>query len=184
MSLLLIGLAIVILAAAARWAANPPRRASRRADTASLIGAGGALVGCGIAFAGALRALLASGRNHCAFRGPWRWADFTFSSTRSPRSSCFRAGTVRMRRSTARNTCADTPAAGHRLLVVCYNLLIASMALVIVAADGVLFLVAWEVMALSSFFLVAFEHERRKCARRRGPTDRLASRTAFIVAFS
>jgi formate hydrogenlyase subunit 3/multisubunit Na+/H+ antiporter MnhD subunit len=37
------------------------------------------------------------------------------------------------------------------------NMLTAAMALVIVARDGLLFLVAWEVMALSSFFLVIFD---------------------------
>lgn len=49
-----------------------------------------------------------------------------------------------------------------------YNLLAVSMALVVVARDGVLFLAAWEVMSLASFFLVAFEHERsnvREAAR-------------------
>lgn len=40
-----------------------------------------------------------------------------------------------------------------------FNLLIASMALVVVARNGVLFLVAWEIMALASFFLVTFEDE-------------------------
>lgn len=41
-----------------------------------------------------------------------------------------------------------------------FNLLVASMALVVIARNGVLFLVAWEMMALASFFLVTFEHER------------------------
>ena len=40
------------------------------------------------------------------------------------------------------------------------NMLTAAMALVIVARDGLLFLVAWEVMALSSFFLVIFDDRR------------------------
>jgi formate hydrogenlyase subunit 3/multisubunit Na+/H+ antiporter MnhD subunit len=40
------------------------------------------------------------------------------------------------------------------------NTLTAAMALVIVARDGLLFLVAWEVMALSSFFLVIFDDRR------------------------
>src|SRR5262249_25437164 len=40
------------------------------------------------------------------------------------------------------------------------NLLTASMVLVLVARNGVLFLTAWEVMALASFFLVTFEDER------------------------
>ncbi len=38
-----------------------------------------------------------------------------------------------------------------------YNILVASMALVVVARNGVLFLIAWEAMALSSFFLVTHE---------------------------
>ena len=42
-----------------------------------------------------------------------------------------------------------------------FNLLVASMALVVLARNGVLFLVAWEVMALASFFLVMFEDEQR-----------------------
>jgi len=41
-----------------------------------------------------------------------------------------------------------------------FNLLVASMVIVILARNGVLFLVAWEVMALSSFFLVTFEDEK------------------------
>lgn len=38
-----------------------------------------------------------------------------------------------------------------------YNTLIAGMALVILARNGVLFLVAWEVMSLASFFLVVWD---------------------------
>jgi hydrogenase-4 component B len=41
-----------------------------------------------------------------------------------------------------------------------FNLLVASMVLVVIARNGVLFLVAWEVMALASFFLVTFEDEK------------------------
>jgi formate hydrogenlyase subunit 3/multisubunit Na+/H+ antiporter MnhD subunit len=40
-----------------------------------------------------------------------------------------------------------------------YNILAASMVVVCLADNGLLFLVAWEIMALSSFFLVAFENE-------------------------
>lgn len=39
------------------------------------------------------------------------------------------------------------------------NALLASIALVLAARQAVLFLVAWEAMALTSFFLVTFEHE-------------------------
>lgn len=38
-----------------------------------------------------------------------------------------------------------------------YNVLIASMAIVLTARNGVLFLVAWEAMSLASFFLVIFD---------------------------
>ena len=41
-----------------------------------------------------------------------------------------------------------------------YNLLFASMLLVVVSRNALLFLIAWEIMSLSSFFLVMFEHER------------------------
>lgn len=41
-----------------------------------------------------------------------------------------------------------------------FNALVAAMALVVTAANGVLFLAAWEAMSLASFFLVAFDHQR------------------------
>ena len=41
-----------------------------------------------------------------------------------------------------------------------FNLLVASMVIVVLARNGVLFLMAWELMALSSFFLVTFEDEK------------------------
>lgn len=41
-----------------------------------------------------------------------------------------------------------------------YNTLVAAMALVVTARNGMLFLIAWEVMALASFFLVTLEDEK------------------------
>ncbi|MBU0675616.1 MAG: oxidoreductase [Proteobacteria bacterium] len=46
-----------------------------------------------------------------------------------------------------------------------YNLLILSMTLVVTAANGMLFLVAWEVMSLSSFFLVIDDHKQSEVRR-------------------
>lgn len=40
-----------------------------------------------------------------------------------------------------------------------YNLLLLSMAMVVTAANGILFLFAWECMSLSSFFLVIGDHQ-------------------------
>ncbi len=41
-----------------------------------------------------------------------------------------------------------------------FDLLLASMTLVATSRNGLLFLVAWEAMALTSFFLIVFHHER------------------------
>lgn len=46
-----------------------------------------------------------------------------------------------------------------------FNLLIASMVLVVVARNAILFLVAWETMAVAAALLVSFEHERPEALR-------------------
>jgi formate hydrogenlyase subunit 3/multisubunit Na+/H+ antiporter MnhD subunit len=64
-----------------------------------------------------------------------------------------------------------------------YNLLTASMIAVVIARNGVLFLIAWEVMALASYFLVAFE-DRDERVRAAGWTYLVATHlgTAFLLA--
>ena len=44
--------------------------------------------------------------------------------------------------------------------LVFFNLLVAAMAALVLARDGVLFLFAWEMMSVASFFLVTYETER------------------------
>jgi hydrogenase-4 component B len=65
-----------------------------------------------------------------------------------------------------------------------YNVLVASMVLVVLARNAVLFLVAWEVMALASFFLVTFEDEKEE-VRSAGWVYLVATHlgTAFLLAF-
>jgi hydrogenase-4 component B len=65
-----------------------------------------------------------------------------------------------------------------------YNILTASMVVVVLARNGVLFLTAWEIMALSSFFLVTFEDEKEE-VREAGKTYLIASHlgTAFLLAY-
>jgi hydrogenase-4 component B len=46
-------------------------------------------------------------------------------------------------------------------LRLCWGILTGAMALVVIARDGVLFLMAWEVMALAAFFLVSTEDNKR-----------------------
>ena len=64
-----------------------------------------------------------------------------------------------------------------------YNLLVASMALVVLARNGVLFLVAWEAMSLASFFLVVFD-DREAGTREAGWVYLVATHigTAFLIA--
>jgi formate hydrogenlyase subunit 3/multisubunit Na+/H+ antiporter MnhD subunit len=63
-----------------------------------------------------------------------------------------------------------------------FNLLIGSMALVVVAANAVLFLIAWELMSLSSFFLVMHE-DHKKEVREAGWIYLVATHigTAFLI---
>lgn len=65
-----------------------------------------------------------------------------------------------------------------------YNLLVASMLVVVLAQNGVLFLVAWELMALAGFFLVSLDDSRVE-VRRAGRVFLIASHlgTAFLLAF-
>jgi hydrogenase-4 component B len=60
-----------------------------------------------------------------------------------------------------------------------FSLLVASMAGVVLARDGVLFLVAWEVMSISGFFLVTFEDERAD-VRRAGMVYLVASQVGVV----
>ncbi|MBI2570101.1 MAG: hypothetical protein HYV63_24125 [Candidatus Schekmanbacteria bacterium] len=64
-----------------------------------------------------------------------------------------------------------------------FNLLVASMVMVVLARNGVLFLVCWELMSLASFFLVTFEDENES-ARAAGWTYLVATHigTAFLLA--
>ena len=63
-----------------------------------------------------------------------------------------------------------------------FNLLVASMVMVALARNGVLFLLAWEIMSLASFFLVTFEDEKES-VRQAGWTYLVATHlgTAFLL---
>ena len=65
-----------------------------------------------------------------------------------------------------------------------YNLLVIGMVMVVVARNGVLFLVSWEVMSLASYFLVTFEHEK-KSVREAGRVYLIATHlgNACLLAF-
>jgi hydrogenase-4 component B len=63
-----------------------------------------------------------------------------------------------------------------------HNLLISSMALLILARDGVLFIMAWEAMSIASFFLVATDHDDVE-VRRAGYLYLVASHLGTVCLF-
>ncbi|HEY6559167.1 MAG TPA: proton-conducting transporter membrane subunit [Polyangiaceae bacterium] len=64
-----------------------------------------------------------------------------------------------------------------------FNVLIASMVLVVVARHAILFLVAWEIMSVAAYLLVAFEHQEAS-VRRAGWVYLIATHigVAFLIA--
>jgi hydrogenase-4 component B len=82
------------------------------------------------------------------------------------------------------------PAAEHRAtergLTFFYGLLASSMAILLTARNGVFFIMVWEVMALSAYFLLVTEHERED-VRRAGIVYLIATHigtAALFVYFS
>jgi len=65
-----------------------------------------------------------------------------------------------------------------------YNLLALGMLFVVIARNGLLFLIAWEIMSISSFFLVVVEDEKEK-VRKAGWTYLIAMHfsAAFLLVF-
>jgi hydrogenase-4 component B len=59
---------------------------------------------------------------------------------------------------------AEHPANGQRLNLA-YGVLAGAMALVVIARDGMLFLIAWELMALSAYFAATAEDDRQEVRR-------------------
>jgi hydrogenase-4 component B len=78
------------------------------------------------------------------------------------------------------------PAAEHRTtergLTFFYGLLSSSMAILLMARNGVFFIMVWEVMALSAYFLLVTEHERED-VRRAGIVYLIATHTGTASLF-
>lgn len=122
----------------------------------------GAVAGCALAFAPAVLALF--GDNPVAFRAPWHVPLASFSLGIDRISAFFLVpillvsalgaiyGSEYLKAHAARHSLGPPWAF--------YNALVAAMLLVVTARNGMLFLFAWEMMALASFFLVTFEDER------------------------
>lgn len=132
------------------------------------LGAGGAVLGCGVGLAGALPVFLA-GKTETFVRG-WQIPMGSFSVAVDGLSAVFLIPMFLL--------CGIAAVFGYEYLArewrgrrslgsvwFFYNLLVAGMTLVFVARNAMLFLMAWEVMALVSFFLVTFEQEKESVRR-------------------
>ena len=143
------------------------------------------VAGC-VAGAGASGAWILSGRTWALVR-PWSVPGGSFSIGMDPLSSfflflVFLVGAASAL--TAVDYMQDDEPRSRDSFWFFFGLLISSMALVTAARNAVLFLAAWEVMALSSFFLVVHDDEKLS-VRRAGWLYLAASHVgaAFLIAF-
>ena len=152
---------------------------------ASVCGAGGAVAACLIGLAGAMTIFIGGGVEQLVL--PWSapfgslhlrvdalsafflLPIFGLSGIAAPYGAAYLLGSTRQQHASI---------GAHWLF---YNLLIAGMVTVVLAWSGVLFLIAWEVMSLASYFLVTFRHEEQS-VRRAGWTYLVATHvgTAFL----
>jgi formate hydrogenlyase subunit 3/multisubunit Na+/H+ antiporter MnhD subunit len=159
----LFGLALAVLFAGAFGAlltANHPRWATS-------LGAGGAVLGSALGLVPTLRVLL--GGDLLSIDLPWSVPAGELSLGIDPLSAFFLVPIFVLGAASAIYGSAylqpEPDHSGPAAAWLWFDLLLASMAVVATARNGLLFLVAWEGMALSSFFLVVFHHERAEVPR-------------------
>ncbi|MFA6092665.1 MAG: proton-conducting transporter membrane subunit [Elusimicrobiota bacterium] len=158
--------------------------AGRSARAAAWLGAGGAVLGALVGLVPVLHAL--TGASIEPLRLAWGLPIGSFSIGLDPLSAFFAVPMLVL--------CAlcalygaeyMRPYAGSRNLGVSwfwFDLLCASMFLVLIARDGMLFLIAWELMSLSSYFLVSFEDEKES-VRQAGWTYLVAAHLGTAALF-
>ncbi len=130
--------------------------------TSAVVGAASAVAGALVGIVGAIDCFRTGER--CVQVFPWSMPFGSLSIGIDGLSAFFCIVIFGLAVPTAIYGFAYLPRAGDRSartgLAWCwFNVLLASMAAVVVARNGLLFLLAWEIMSLSSFFLVAHEHE-------------------------
>jgi hydrogenase-4 component B len=156
MTLLLVSLGILLLAGVLALSA------SRSPAWASGLGAGGVVAGCLVGLVPAVRGALGGPVER--LRVAWDIPYGAFALDLDPLSAFFLIPLLALSALAAMYGWEYLkPSRSHRgqgLPWFFFALLVAAMVLVVVARNGVLFLAAWEVMSLASFFLVMVEHEK------------------------
>jgi hydrogenase-4 component B len=158
-------------------------RSPRRADR---VGTFGALLGCGIGTIPAVPVLWSGAGT--VFQCAWEVPYGAFHIGIDPLSGFFLLPLLFLSATAAlyggaapsRDPGRACPAASFLF----FNLLVASMVMVIIARNGILFLFAWEAMTLASFFLVTSDCFDAS-VRRAGRTYLVATHlgTAFLLVF-
>jgi formate hydrogenlyase subunit 3/multisubunit Na+/H+ antiporter MnhD subunit len=174
---------LVLGGAAAFLAGHSSRRASR-------VGAGSVYAACVMAALGL--ASVWTGHAPAALRFPWSVPFGSLSFAVDPLSTWFLLPLLPLAAVCAAYSAASmekghgAPDSGRRAGAAWFflDLLIASLLVVLTARNAILFLVAWEVMALASFFLVTWEDDRRE-VREAGWVYLVATHvgTAFLLVF-
>jgi formate hydrogenlyase subunit 3/multisubunit Na+/H+ antiporter MnhD subunit len=155
--------------------------ASARPRVALGIGSAGAALGCALGLVASIPAL--RGAPISAEAG-WQVPNGALAVGLDPLSAVFAAAVFALGLAAAvfgAGYMRSRPRLGPFTLF--FNLLLASMALVVAARQAVLFLVAWEVMTVASFLLVAFEHEDAE-VRRSARTYLVASHLGAAAVFA
>ncbi len=179
MTLLLFALGVFLASGALAFAA------SRAPAFASAIGAAGAFGACAVALIPTLAVLL--GRAPESMRGAWGVPLGAFVVEIDALSAFFLVPIFVLGGLAAvyGRAYMQGPGAKRSLgpSIFAFNVFVASMVLVVIARNGVLFLVAWEVMALSAYVLVTFDHEDAS-VRRAGWVYLIATHigTAALIA--
>jgi formate hydrogenlyase subunit 3/multisubunit Na+/H+ antiporter MnhD subunit len=158
----------------------------RQAMLATIVGSVGAIAGCALGLVPALTSLWRSSTE--SYYHTWDVPYGSFSVELDPLSALFLASALILALLAAMFGCRFLLAYRSWKLIgppwFFFNLLIAGMIMVLVARNGILFLVAWEVMSLASYFLVTFDNEKQS-VREAGRLYLIAMHlgAAFLLAF-
>lgn len=151
--------------------------AARRSDRATLaLGSGTAVAACVVGLVSSLAALLSE--RHESVVIPWSLPMGGLHVGLDPLASFFLVCVFAVSGLSALYARGYLRAeVGHGRMaaaLVLFHLLVASMVVLALAKDGILFLAAWEIMSIASYLLVSFEDEHES-VRRAGMTYLIAS---------
>lgn len=153
-------MAVIVGGALAALAASANNR------IANFIGSAGCAAGCALGLYAAVDALFSG--EAPSFHAPWSVPYGSLSFSMDPLSAFFLIPLFGLCMAAAVYGAGYMAHHADRRLGppwFFYNILVAAMAIVVTAGNGVLFLVAWEVMSISSFILVMFDHSQASTRR-------------------